>query len=173
MECNKRLPSDITKKTREAVDMGAPRKLPDLDTLMQWQRQGLTHQQIADRATVLAGEPVGRAAVSVALHRAGKTTDKARHTETIPWRVRTEHSKERQAVYLRWLGRRRAGLSLSQRQNDQLDNWLARLERDKLVVAYDPGSEYGFYYVKKRPRIDGRDGVPIRHGQWSLDGDGQ
>jgi hypothetical protein len=157
----------------EVVSMAAPRKLPEIDTLVQWQREGFTHQQIADKASELAGEPIGRAAVSVALHRAGRADDKVRHTDTLPWRVKSRHSKERQAVYLRWLGRRRLGLELSANQNRQLDTWLGRLEQDKLVVAYDPDSEYGFYYVKKRPRLDGKNGIPIRRGQWSLDGDGQ
>lgn len=152
------------------IDLPARRKLPDLDTLVQWQREGLTHQKIAEKASELTGEPIGRAAVSVALHRAGKSEDKMRHTDTLPWKVRTQHSKERQAVYLRWLGRRRAGLDLSEMQGRQLDNWLKRLNVDDLVVAYDPASEYGFYYVKKRPSIDGEDDIPIRRGQWSFDG---
>lgn len=139
-----------------------PRKLPDIGTLLHWiEDEGLTHEQIAQRIYVDTGVHVSRGSISAALSRAGKTADKLRYEDTVPWRVREIHLREYPVRMLRALGRRRAGLPMSDNDNQRLDNWLAHLERENAVVAYDPDNEQqGFHYIDPSPG-DGDDGVPI------------
>lgn len=147
--------------------MPAHRLLPDNATLARWvapppEGLGLTHQQVADRVYTETGERVSRSTVSAALHRAGISKPTARYSEEIPWKVKIEHIREYPARMLRTLGRRRAGLSLTDVENARLDAWLAKMERDHTVVGYAPDSTYGFYYIEKDDAFDGVNGIPIR-----------
>lgn len=141
--------------------MARPRKLPDTNTILRYRNAGLTHQQIADQIFIDTGIEVSRSSISAALHRAGKSADKARYTDTVPWRVKREHLREYPVRMLRLLGRRRADQPLSDNENQRLDNWLAHLAENNAVVAYDPdNSEQGFHYIDPAPG-DGQDGIPI------------
>lgn len=143
--------------------MPAVRLLPDTVTLRQWvEDEHLTHQQIADRVFAQTGWPVSRSSVSAALSRAGISANGPRYREELPWRVKMEHIREYPARMLRLLGRRRAGQDMTDEENRRLDAWLAMLEKDHAVVAYDPESEFGFYYIEKDGRSDGHNGIPIR-----------
>jgi hypothetical protein len=143
--------------------MPAHRLLPDNGTLRHWvEDEGLTHQQIADRIYTTTGQRVSRTTVSAALSRAGISKPTMRYRDELPWRVHIDHIKEYPARMLRLLGRRRAGLPLNPVETDRLDAWLQKLEDDHAVVAYDPTSPYGFYYIEKDDRLDGLDGIPIR-----------
>lgn len=149
--------------------MPAHRLLPDTATLRRWvEVEGLTHQQIADRVTMQTGEKIARSTVSAALHRAGISKPKLRYSEEIPWRVSLNHVKEYPVRMLRLLGRRRAGLELTEVENERLDSWLKRLDDDNAVVAYDPDSTYGFYYIPKA-KGDGLNGIPIRRQTVHID----
>lgn len=142
--------------------MPAHRLLPDNGTLRHWvEDEHLTHQQIADRILRDTGQPVSRSSVSAALSRAGISTPGNRYRDEIPWRVKVEHIKEYPARMLRLLGRRRAGLPLNAGETQRLDSWLKQLEDDNAVVAYDPNSKFGFYYIDKEEG-DALNGVPIR-----------
>jgi len=143
--------------------MPAHRLLPDNGTLRHWvQDEGLTHQQIADRIYTTTGDRVSRTTVSAALSRAGISKPTMRYRDELPWRVKVEHIKEYPARMLRLLGRRRANLPLNEQEDERLDAWLTKLEEDHAVVAYDPDSPYGFYYIEKDDETDGLDGIPIR-----------
>jgi hypothetical protein len=143
--------------------MPAHKLLPDIQTLQHWiEDEGLTHQQIADRVFQQTGHPVSRSTVSAALHRAGLSANGARYREELPWRVKMEHIAEYPARMLRLLGRRRAGGEMTEDENKRLDSWLAQLEAEHAVVAYDASSRFGFYYIEKDDSIDGKDGIPIR-----------
>jgi hypothetical protein len=63
---------------------------------------------------------------------------------------------------LRLLGRRRAGLELTQHEAERLESWLASLKEQSLVVGYCPESQ-GFIYVLADEVGDGARGIPIRH----------
>lgn len=142
--------------------MTPPRKIPDIGQLISWRDLGWTHQQMADHIYDTTGQIVARSSISAALSRAGKADTRDRYSDCLPWRVRTRHLKEYQAVMLRLLGRRRAGGELSAGDNRRLDSWLRQLEQANAVVAYDPDNdEQGFHYVNPRPG-DGADGIPIR-----------
>lgn len=143
--------------------MPAHRLLPDTATLRHWvEDEGMTHQQIADRVFRETGQPVSRSSVSAALSRAGISATGNRYHEEIPWRVKVEHIREYPARMLRLLGRRRSGQTLTENESKRLDSWLQMLEDDHAVVAYDPNSRFGFYYIEKNDRTDGLNGIPIR-----------
>lgn len=71
-----------------------------------------------------------------------------RHDELVPWPIEKAHYNLAHARMLRALGRRRAGLTNVREVEIGLDNWLARLDRDNVVVDYSP--EGGFTLVKRR-----------------------
>lgn len=149
--------------------MAAPRKLPPVEELARLVDAGWTHQQIADHVYATTGQKVTRASVSSALSRAGRTTDKPRYTETIPWRVRQPHLTEYPARMLRLLGRRRNGDELTANETQRLEHWLRALAEANAVVGYDPDNlEQGFHYVDP-DGSDGKDGIPIhRQRIWTL-----
>lgn len=128
--------------------MPAPRYLPDDKTLAEWAKT-MTHQQIADKVYRDTGYRVSRSSVSAALSRAGETS-KVRY-DTIPWRVRVQHNHQYPLVMLRLLARRKNGEKLTDEQEQRLDSWISRLGRDKVVVAYAPDTEEGFFYVPREP----------------------
>lgn len=141
--------------------MPAKRLLPDNRTLQRWVELGMSHQEIADEVERTTGQKVSRTSVSAALSRAGLTKPTSRYTEEIPWRLKMEHVTAYPARMLRLLGRRRAGLELSEHEDERLDSWLDGLEEKGLVVAYCP-SKVGFLYVEANEVGDGANGIPIR-----------
>jgi hypothetical protein len=142
--------------------VGAPRLLPDLDVLVRLRKRGLTHAEIAAAAEQMTGHRVSRSTVSAALSRAGEVErSNPRYSAELPWRVKPEHLTQYQARMLRLLGRRRAGLKLTEDQHLRLSSWLATLDRNGWVVAYCPEAK-GFIYVEADERHDGESGIPIR-----------
>lgn len=137
------------------------RKVPDKNTLQRWHDAGMTHQAMADRVLAETGERVSRAAISMALQRYNITTEqKARYRDEVPWHVRVEHLRAYPVRMLRLLGRRRSGEPMADDLSARLDGWLRQLEESNAVVAYDPDSDQGFFYV---PREDGDpEDTPIR-----------
>lgn len=135
--------------------MAPPTLVPDKTTLRRLLAQGHTHAEIARMYGVT------REAISGAARRYGLSTDKVRHKDTLPWRVRGQHSMEYPARMLRLLGRRRKGQSMNAAQAAELDGFLARLKRDNSIVAYDPESITGFNYIDAKWKDHDED-IPIR-----------
>lgn len=134
--------------------MPAERIIPSISILLRWRDEGLTHQQMADRVYSQTGKVVTRGAISAALSRAGET-HRVRYDDTIPWdRIKIEHNQEYPLVMLRLLARRERSLPIAPDQEERLDSWLERLDREDAVVMYEPRSEAGFYYVPRK-REDG------------------
>lgn len=142
--------------------MAPPKYTPDKTTFQQWLAEGLTHQQMADRVYEQTGHRVTRAAVTVALMSYGLTSTKPRYKDTIPWRVKVEHAKTYPIRMLRLLGKRRAGVELPEDDDRLLDGWLEHLDREGLIVAYDPDDDLGVHYVDVSYRDHEDDGIPIR-----------
>lgn len=126
--------------------MPAPRRV-DVERVLELQREGLTHQEIADRLCQETGERISRVAVSVALHRSGHSEEQPRYDDLIPWRVRMPHMRQYPALMLRAFGRRRAGHELPADLDRKLNLWLARLQEEGTVVDYSP--DEGFVYVSR------------------------
>lgn len=132
--------------------MPMPRLAPTPAELKKFLDLGMTHQAIADMTGL------SRATISSAVRRADLSSEKPRYKDEIPWTVKEEHATHYAARMLRVLGRRRAGLPMTDEQERALDSWLERLHEIHAVVVYDRDSEDGFYY------IDGdftKDGLPI------------
>lgn len=134
--------------------MGAPRKLPTSDVLLELRHQGWTYAQIA------AEYGVGISAVYLQLRQA-KAIERPlkRHSDLIPWRVKTEHAHAHPVAMLRLLGRKNRGDQLPDVKDRMLTKWLREVKEADVVVCYDP--EYpanpasplvgGFYYSRRRP----------------------
>ena len=141
--------------------MAPPQIVPDKNTLARWIKEGLTHQQMADRIFEQSGHRVSRNAVSAAMIRYGLSKDGARYKDEIPWRTTMVHAKAYQLRMLRLLGRRRAGRKLNKQEAASLDQWLAQLDKEHAIVAYDPASDLGFYYIDAQYKDHDSD-IPIR-----------
>lgn len=141
--------------------MARPAVTPDKNTLERYLEQGLTHQQIADIVNQQHGSRIGRTAIAAAVMKYGLGTQRPRYKDELPWKVRDEHGNAYQAVMLRLLGRKRAKRHLSERDERNLASWLDGMRKDGLIVAYDPDSGPGFFYIDKRYKDHNRH-IPIR-----------
>lgn len=132
--------------------MPAERRMPDKETLTKWiLDEGLSRQQIVDRVFEQTGETVTPQAVTMAARRYQIPRQSNRYEDLLPWHVRQEHAHVKEAILLRRLGRRKAGLTNRPEDEKWLDGWLAEmLKKGRPVVAYYPDTEQGFWYV---PRV--------------------
>lgn len=74
-----------------------------------------------------------------------------RNDDLIPWFVKEEHRWSYPVQMLRVEARRREGFPLSEIEQTRLEAWLRGLERDNLVVHYDPDTKEGFFYIPREP----------------------
>jgi len=86
--------------------------------------------------------------------RRGLTRRIIRNDDLIPWAVGEVHRWAYPLALLRMEGRLRAGRTVSRADHARLDSWHEKLGADDLVVHYDPDTDEGFFYVKRRPGID-------------------
>ena len=142
--------------------MAPPKFTPDKSTLSRWRDEGLTHQQMADRVFEETGHKVSRAAITLCMMNYGLSKPRPRYKDTLPWRVSLSHIMSYPARQLRALGRRLAGGELNPYESNLLDQWLANLEEDGLIVAYDPDDVTGFHYVDKKFKDHDDPRIPIR-----------
>lgn len=77
-----------------------------------------------------------------------------RDDDLIPWEIQDQHRWRNAVTMLRAVARQRAGMELSERDAERLPGWLRTREETDTVVHYEPETERGFYYVKRRPGID-------------------
>lgn len=77
-----------------------------------------------------------------------------RNDDLIPWFVEEKHRWNYAVQMLRSEGRRREGKELREMEALRLEAWLRGLERDNLVIHYDPDTEDGFFYVPREPGDD-------------------
>lgn len=135
--------------------------LPDVKVLQRWvTEEGLTHQQCAERVEADTGHQVSRAAISVALHRAGLTQEKPRYSREIPWPLTGRALHAYPVRMLRLLARQRRELPLSEEEARRLSQWLTKVNEYGAVVAWDPDTDEQLFYVA---REDGDDpDIPVR-----------
>jgi hypothetical protein len=119
-----------------------PRKPgPDDEELRRWRDAGLTQMEMAQKATEKYGTPWSRQHIATRMSRAGLSDEGMRYSETVPWKVRTAHSKHYRLQLLRSLGRREMGLPPTNELWDRrLDKFLRETERLNVVVAYNPAA---------------------------------
>ncbi len=140
--------------------MPARKSTPSKVELEHYLEQGLTHEQIVNEHYKKTGERVARSSVSVAISRYGLSDERHRHTETIPWKLTGKDLRAYPIRMLRLLGRRRAGERLTADEDRRLDSWLAILDRENAVVAWDPDSSPSIFYTDREPTDD--PAIPIR-----------
>lgn len=140
--------------------MPARRLTPPKNELIRMLDAGMTHGEIAEAWSKKTGETVKRSSVSVAAHRYGLTEPRHRYTEEIPWRLSGKDLRAYPVRMLRLLGRRRMGESLEIVETKRLDSWLALLQRENAVVAFDPDSSPSVFYTDREPGDDPN--IPIR-----------
>lgn len=141
--------------------MAPPTLVPDKNTLIRWSNEGLTHADMAERVYLETGNRVTRTAISAAMVRYGLSKNGNRYRDTIPWRVKVLHAKAYPVRMLRLLGRRLEDGELNEQENQALDRWLEQLAEARSIVAYDPDSDAGFFYIDKKHK-DNRGVAPIR-----------
>jgi len=113
--------------------------------------RGMTHNEIAAEVSRQAGVPVTRGAIASAFKRAGLAEPLKKYPELVPWVLKHEHENDYVVQMLRLLARRRRGMKLSEIQDKRLDGFLRKLEREDIVVMYDPDSKDGFYAARRVP----------------------
>lgn len=133
--------------------MPARRYLPS-DAKLADMAKTMTHAEIAEWVHRETGYKVGRSTVSAALSRAG-LTDRVRYDKALPWpKIKAIHNGHYAAQMLRAGARLDAGLEVSEDLAARYHSWVQRLEEEDAVVHYDPETGDGFFYIKRRPRID-------------------
>ena len=135
------------------------RVMPDKGTLRWLLERGFSHQQIAEWVEEKTGYPVSIGTVASAVSRANLSEQQNRYEHHLPWRVSKQHAMAYPARMLRLMGRRSAGLKLTEEETERLESWLRKLEEDEAVVVYVPDTEQGFYYIQAEPD---RAGIPVR-----------
>ena len=131
--------------------MAPPVKVPNKTQLRHYLEKGMTQQQIVDAWEAESGHRFSRSSIAMAIERYNLNSAHPRptYTEMLPWTIRTEHRNHMDARMLRLEGRRRAGVSLSEREQRWLDQWKADLERAGAVVHYERDTEEGFWWVPR------------------------
>ena len=125
--------------------------VPDPTQMRRYLAQGLSQREIAEQYEADTGIKVSRSAIGMAISRYGLKSSRPRdrYTDMIPWVLRPEHMHSAEARLLRFEGRRRRGLDLSDADLTWLNNWLAELDEDKKVVMYDERTPQGWWYVER------------------------
>ena len=132
-------------------------RVPSKTQLAAYLRKGMTQQQIVDAWEAKTGVRVSRSAIAMAKARYGLETvghTRPRYEDTVPWRVRVEHTLHNDARMLRLEGRRRQGRRLTEKELRWLEAWLRDLREADAVVHYDPYTEEGFWWMRREPEDD-------------------
>jgi hypothetical protein len=130
--------------------MAAIRKLPDRATLRRMRANGWTQRRIAETYGV------SESGVWKALQRAGYTEPLATYKDILPWEIAEEHKTVAIMERFRAIMKQKKGAKLRPEEESRLQQWLADLEANGLVVNYHPAappnsasSKGGFFYVPK------------------------
>lgn len=125
------------------------RKTIDKETVQRYVREGLTQQQMADRFYEETGERRQRSSFAAAIMRYEIENPRAtpNYLESMGLvGVPVEHYCYEQRM-LRALGSREAGTPNMDVDNGRLDAWLAEMDRENLVVMWEP--TLGFFKVPR------------------------
>ena len=119
-----------------------------------WLVEGRTYQWIVDEYRRKYGIETTISMWAALRRRHGIETRIVRDENLIPWAVKVEHRHAHAVSMLRAEARRRAGRTLTPVMEGMLNVWLSGLERDGVVVHYDPDTPQGWWYVPPRKGID-------------------
>lgn len=130
------------------------RKIVDETEVKRWFEEGRTYQEMVDTYAEKYDIAIGVSAFANFRRRHGLELRITRDEDLIPWAVLRTHRYANQVNMLRTEARRRANAALTEREERVLTSWLRGLERDDVVVHYDPDTEQGWFYVPRLPSDD-------------------
>lgn len=127
--------------------------VPDQAQMRRYLKRGLTQAQIVEAWKEDSGIRVSRSAIAMAISRYGlssaTTRARPRYEDTLPWRVKREHTNHYDARMLRLEGRRREGNPMTERELQMLAQWKKLLDERNAVVTYAPDTEQGFFWIER------------------------
>lgn len=130
------------------------RKIVDEGEVVRWIEEGRTYAWMTEEYMRKYQIETSPSLWSNFRRRHGLDRRIARNDDLIPWEVKSEHRWRYPIAMLRHEARHRAGMDQAAGIPEKLAVWKANLEKDDLVVHYDPDTEDGFFYVPRRPGID-------------------
>lgn len=130
------------------------KKIVDEGEVKKWFAEGKSYPWMVETYMSKYGIEIGESAFGNFRRAHGLSRRNVRDDNLIPWLVKPEHRHAWPLTMLRLLARRRAGQELSIKRNHDLDVWLKGLERDNVVVHYDPDTPEGFHYVTRLKKDD-------------------
>lgn len=130
--------------------------VPDHTQMRRYLDRGLTQQQIVAAWEEDTGVRVSRSAIAMAINRYGLSSanHRPRYEDTLPWKVKKEHANHYDARMLRLEGRRREGNPMTDRELHMLNQWKELLHTRGAVIAYEPDTEQGFFWLQRQPGDD-------------------
>lgn len=130
-------------------------KIQDEQEVIRWIAEGKPYQWMVDEYLRKYNLEVSRSMFANFRKNRGLPRRITRDDKLLPWEIKPEHRYSWAPTMLRFEARRRAGIKpLSEREEHELNAWLAGLERDNAVVHYDPDTEQGWFLVPPRKGID-------------------
>ncbi|MEV4642784.1 hypothetical protein AB0J80_36130 [Actinoplanes sp. NPDC049548] len=140
---------------RERIPPDMPaKKIQNEDEARRWIEEGKSYPWIILEYKRKYGIETTAAMWSNFRNRNGIEIRYVRDDNLIPWRINDRDRRRYAVEMLRMEARRRAGVEMTPDELQHLESWKAGLAEKDLVVHYAPGTEKGFYYVKRRPGID-------------------
>lgn len=132
--------------------MGA-KVLPDSE-VEQLLRQGKTDEQVVEYLAKHHHISITRSAVGMWRKRRGIPRVIPRYDDLIPWQVKVEHAGMYIPRMLRLEARQRRGKELQLKDRQRVEAFKRKLDDQDAVVHYDPDTEQGWWFVRRRPGID-------------------
>jgi len=130
-------------------------KIQNEQEIIRWFGEGRTYRWMVDEYARKYGIAVGTSMFGNFRRRRGLDRRITRDDDLIPWEVELEHRWSWDIQMLRLEARDRAGIrSLSGEERHRLMAWKQGLERDGLVVDYDPTTIRGFLRVSREANDD-------------------
>lgn len=121
---------------------------------MRWFNEGVTYEEMQQRYRDKYNIETTLSMWGNFRRRKGLPRRITRDDDLIPWMVKPQHRHSYPILMLRKEARRRSGAPVTEEQSREIDGWLRNLKEDGAVVHYDPDTEQGWFYVKRRPDID-------------------
>lgn len=133
--------------------MGAS-KIQDEQEVIRWFEEGVTYEEMVERYREKYNIETTFSMWGNFRRRRGLQRRITRDDELIPWAVKVEHRHDYPILTLRKEARRRAGLPISEEDEQQIDAWVRGMREGNTVLHYDPDTEQGWFYVTPRDGID-------------------
>lgn len=139
---------------------GAPKRADrqiDREFLTELLNEGLPGPEVVNRYRESGRGVIALNSVYAMRHHLGLPPLREQHLELLPWKMKPNHNSGFPAQMLRLESRHRRGETLSKDDEGKRARFVRRLEREGIVVDYNPANpEYheGWAYVERRPGID-------------------